>query len=226
LRSDGKRAIYAFSSEGRISEALRANLAALGDVAIDGQPIAGDPTLRLHVAGHALRCSPLAFYQVNLEINEELGAFVRQAITDLRSERLLELYAGIGNLSVPLAANGLPVVAVEREGASTADLRATLAERSLPIRVVTSAAEAFDPSTEAFDVALLDPPRAGAPGVIPKILRNRPRGIVYVACHVPSAARDLKPAFDAGYRLADVRCFDMFPGSHHFETVAVVVRGK
>ena len=226
IRSDGERAIYAFSSDRRVSDALREHLTALGDVAIDGQPMAGDPTLRLHVAGHALRCSPSAFYQVNLEINAALAAFVRQTITDLNTERLLELYAGIGNLSVPLAANGLPVIAVEREGAATDDLRTTLAEGSLPIRVVTGAAEAFDPSTEAFDVALLDPPRAGAPGVIPRILRNRPRGIVYVACHVPSAARDLKPALDAGYRLADVRCFDMFPGSHHFETVAVLVRGR
>ncbi len=224
IRSDGARAVYHFQSARKKWDEGFAALRGLGDVAVDGRAVAGDPVLRLPVGGYALRCSPGSFYQVNLEINALLGAWVHDHVRQLRAERVLELYAGIGNFAVPIAGNGVPVVAVEREGSSTADLRATAQENRLPIKVTTTAAEAFDPSTEAFDVALLDPPRAGAPGVIPKILRNRPRALVYVSCHVPNAARDLKPALAAGYRLTAVRCFEMFPDSHHFETVAVLSR--
>lgn len=226
IRTDGRRVVYAFESAGRAPDG--AALAALGDVAIDGRAVHGDPRLWLSVAGLRLRASPRSFYQVNLDGNEALVAHVRDAIAAVAAERVLDLYAGIGNLTLPIAATGVPVVAVEREGQATADLRVSAAANALDarVRVVERAVEKFDPSSEPFDAVVLDPPRAGAPGVVGTLLRQRPRRIVYVSCHAPSAAQDLKAAGRAGYRVVAVTGFDLFPDTRHFEAVIVLDRPR
>jgi 23S rRNA (uracil1939-C5)-methyltransferase len=236
LRSDGSRVVYAFESspggtpgptgKGGVPRAVRDGLAALGDVALDGRALHGDPVLWLpSLDGLRLRASPKSFYQVNLEVNALLVQHVRDAVLAMKAERVADLYAGIGNLSLPIAARAVPVVAVELVGQATADLRASAEAAALKnVRAVEVAAEKFDPSREAFDVAVLDPPRAGAPGVVAKLVRQRPRGLVYVSCFAPSGARDLQEARKAGYRITSVRCFEMFPDTHHFETVVTMVR--
>ena len=195
-------------------------------MALDGRRLSGDPTLWLSVGDLRLRASPRTFYQVNLELNAVLVDLVVAAVREARPQRTLDLYAGNGNFTLPLARHtDAPVLAVEREGQATADLAASAEAAGLRVPVLTLPVERFDPSREPFDVVVLDPPRAGAPGVVPRLLRNRPRRIVYVACHPPSAARDLRPALKAGYRLVRAQALDLFPDTHHVETVAILDRG-
>lgn len=223
IRSDGTRAVYRF--DGRATDA--AALAPLGDVAVGERALHGDPTLWLRgePSGQILlRASPLAFYQVNLEINAALVAHVREAVRALAAERVLDLYAGIGNLSLPIAHDGPAVAAVEQHAPAIADLRASAARAGLEIEAIVADVGRLDPSRHAFDVVVLDPPRAGAPGVMERLVRNRPRGIVYVSCHVASAARDLRAATAAGYRITQAVCFEMFPDTRHFETVITLRR--
>ena len=223
IRSDGERAVYAF--EGAASSAPAA-LAQLGDVAWNGRALSGDPTLELEVHDHRLRASPRAFYQVNLEANRLLVAHVVAEVLAQRPERLLDLYAGNGNLTLPLAsAAGVPVAAVEMEGASLQDLRHNAKRASLPIEVHARRVEKHDAGRTPFDVVVLDPPRAGAQGVLPRLFRQRPRAAIYVSCDIRSAQRDLKEARDAGYRIEAATCFDLFPDTHHVETVITLVRG-
>ena len=221
LRSDGARVVFALrSATGEVPRSVRDGLATLGDVALDGRRLHGDPNLTLAVDGVALRASPNSFYQVNLEGNALLVEHVRTLATRVRAERAVDLYAGIGNLSLPLAAAGIPVVAVESEGQAVEDLRS--ATGALPVQVLRTRVERFDPSRTAFDLAVLDPPRAGAPGVLARLALNRPRAVVYVSCHAVSAARDLAEL--RGYRLTDLRCFDLFPDTRHVETVLMLER--
>ena len=84
------------------------------------------------------------------------------------------------------------------------------------------AVERFDPTREPYDVVLLDPPRGGAAGVLKEVVQTRPAAIVYVSCNVTAALRDLREA--PGYAVNSVRCFDLFPDTHHFETVIVLRR--
>ena len=224
IRSDGTKVVASFSSEGPISAATRAAMIAFGDSALDGRTLAGDPQLRVSVLGHRLRASPLSFYQVNLEANQLLAQMVVEATHG--AERVLDLYAGIGNLSIPIAASGVPVTAVEMEGQATSDLEFNAKEAGLSVQVITSRVEKFDPRRIAFDTVILDPPRTGAPGVIESVLSNRPLRIVYVACNPVTGARDIRPALAAGYRLKSLRGFDLFPDTHHVETVAVLERGR
>lgn len=228
IRSDGTRAVFHFVSDGSVPRSQREALPALGDVALDGRAVAGDPTLWLTLAGTRLRASPRAFFQVNLDVNADLVSLVAGAVAEVQPERVLDLYAGIGNLTLPIAqASGAPVLAVEREGQAMDDLAANAAAAGLDdrIRALPMPVERFDPSREPFDVVVLDPPRVGAPGIVDELLRNRPRRIVYVACHPPAAGRDLKAAREAGYGIARVSALDMFPDTHHVETVVVLDRG-
>jgi len=220
IRSDGSRVVYHFRSDGRPAAEVRRGLATLKHVALDGKRIYGDPTLTLAIAGHRLRASPSSFYQVHLEQNAALVAHVVDLFRRAQATRVLDLYAGNGNFSIPLAAAIGPVIAVEGEGSSIRDLEAMRGE--LPIVAIRSRVERFDPSTHAFDGALLDPPRTGATGVLKRLANNRPRAIVYVACNVVTAARDLREIGD--YVIEDVRCFDLFPKTHHFETVVYARR--
>jgi len=80
----------------------------------------------------------------------------------------------------------------------------------------------LDPSYYAYDGVLLDPPRSGAQGVLPKLTRQRPIRIVYVSCNPITLARDLRAV--RGYRMESVHCFDMFPRTHHVETVVTLER--
>jgi len=227
IRSDGRRAIYALGTRlprakwGRWAQAV----APLGDVAISGRAVCGDPSLVIDVGDRQVDAAPDAFYQVNLEGNAQLAAYVASEVRSVQPERLLDLYAGNGNLSLGLAAEGVPVLAVEREGASIRSAKARAEAQGLHrFQTLHVDARAFDPSREPFDVVITDPPRAGMGGVLSKVLRNRPRKVVYVSCHLPSLVRDLKGLAREGYRLTAARAFELFPGTHHVETVVSIAR--
>ncbi len=219
LRSDGTRVVHAFASKAKVEAETRAAMAALGDIALDGRPMHGRPTLELEVAGIHLRASPASFFQVNLEVNALLGEHARAAVAGC--ERVLDLYAGIGNLGLPIAARGTPVLSVEAPGSAADDLRHNIATVApARARAIACRIEDFDPTRDAFDAAILDPPRAGAPGILPRLARQRPRRIVLVSCHAPSAARDLREL--RGYRITSATCFDLFPATSHVELVLVL----
>ena len=125
---------------------------------------------------------------------------------------------------MPLVRSGLSAVLVEQATSSTADARRTLRRLGLTAEIRTADAGRYEPGSAFFDVALLDPPRAGAPGLVAPLLLTRPRALVYVACNPAALARDLRPALAAGYQVARLEVFDMFPQTPHVEAVALVVR--
>ncbi len=207
LRSDGQKVVVVLDAPADIP----------GNVWAKGRTLRGDPLL--HVAG--LRVSPRSFYQVNLEVNERIVTDVDAVLQDLAPARLLDLYAGIGNLSARAVRRGVPATLVEQDKSASAD-----AAYNLPAaEVLTQDAGRWVAGHRFFDVALLDPPRAGAPGLLPKLVVTRPRAIVYLSCDPATLARDLRTVLAAGYRITRVQPYDMFPGSDHVETLAVLVRG-
>ena len=224
LATDGHRSVVWV--EGRVDPA---RLDGLEHVAVDGRTVHGDPSLHLSVNGPVapvtLRVSPRSFTQVNPAINQLLVDWVVDRVRSASPERVVDLYAGIGNLTLPLAQLGIPVAAVELEGQATADLRHNATVNGLDVEVHTGRVERFDLLQVPFDVAVLDPPRAGAGTAMERVLLQRPRRIVLVSCHVPSAARDVRPALEAGYRLTEARVFEMFVDTHHVETAVVLDRG-
>ncbi len=206
LRSDGARVAVVLEQPGDLD----------GHVAVGNRALSGEPVL--DVAG--LRVSPLSFYQVNLEINAAIVDEVDAHLLRLAPTRLLDLYAGVGNLSARAVARGVPATLLESDRSSVADARVNARSAT----IVTADVGRLRTGEHFFDVAVLDPPRAGALGVLPKLLVTRPRAILYLSCEPSTLARDLRPALAAGYRLTRVVPYDMFPGTEHVETLAVLER--
>ena len=244
LRSDGARVVLAARTRRRhgpqkhnkqrrpalrpdtLREALRG--VPLAGSARDGAPIQGDARTQLTVAGVAHTLRPDTFYQVNLEINALLVERVIAAVREASPARVLDLYAGAGNLSLPLAAAGIPVTLIELAPSSVADARDAAARLSpavaARVEIRQADAGAFQAGDAFFDVAILDPPRAGAPGVLDQLLLTRPARVAYVACNPGALARDIRPLLRAGYQISSLEFFDMFPHTHHAEALCILDR--
>jgi len=229
VRTDGARAVAVAAPGPARAETVLATLGpALGTadaLCLGARALAGDPRLAIDLGGLALVVGPLTFFQVNLEVNRQLVATVAEAVMAFRPTRVLDLFGGAGNLSLPLAARGVPVELIESSPGAAADARANAARLGLPVEVRTEDACRLQPGSRFFDVAVLDPPRRGAGSALEAVLVTRPRGIVLVSCHPLAFARDLRAAARRGYSLAAVRLFDMFPLTTHCESVAVLERG-
>lgn len=196
------------------------------------RPLDEARTLEYSPDGSALmlRFEPTDFIQVNGSISQQT---VNQAITwlDLApGERVLELFCGLGNFSLPLARRGAQVLAVEGEKGLVQRARDNAARNGLDIRF--EKADLFTATGDEswlqpdFDKLLLDPPRAGAKEILPIIARRKPQRIVYVSCHPGTLARDAGTlVHEFGYRLARAGVMDMFPHTSHVESMALFVRG-
>lgn len=173
--------------------------------------------------------TPVDFIQVNGSVSQ---AMVRQALDWLApqaGDSVLELFAGLGNFSLPLAAAGARVTAVEGEAGLVQRGRDNAARNGLDVRFFQ--ADLFKPEPqsawlrESFDLALLDPPRAGARELLPLLAARGPRRIVYVSCHPATLARDAGLlVHEHGYRLSRAGVLDMFPHTAHVESMALFER--
>ena len=152
---------------------------------------------------------------------------IAQALELLEPEpgaSVLELFAGLGNFTLPLAREGLRVTAVEGAEELVAKGRAN-AERN-GLQVDYHVADLFAREggegwlNRDYDYALFDPPRSGAAELLPHLLRRPPQRIVYVSCHPGSLARDAGTLVRAGYRLSAAGVMDMFPHTGHVESIA------
>jgi tRNA/tmRNA/rRNA uracil-C5-methylase (TrmA/RlmC/RlmD family) len=183
-----------------------------------------------HVLGRQFRVAADGFWQVHPQAPRVLVETVLEMLAPRPGERALDLYAGVGLFSAFLAeavggAGG--VVSIEGDRRASALAGENLAEfpqaAVRPGRIDRVLAEGFG-SMRPVDIVVLDPPREGAKRkVVAAIAALSPRAIAYVACDPAALARDLAYFRDAGYELADLRAFDLFPMTHHVECVALVV---
>ena len=186
------------------------------------------PIPEYQVAGEVLQFNPLNFIQVNAEINQHM---VMQAIEWLdikRDDRVLDLFCGMGNFTLPIARLAKFVVGVE--GVENLVERATNNAKRNSIYNTAFYNENLEAqihtqpwAVEGFNKVLLDPARAGAAGVMEHLIKLMPEKIVYVSCNPTTLARDSKQLLEAGYRLLHLRMLDMFPHTSHLESMALFI---
>lgn len=177
-----------------------------------------------------LQFHPLDFIQVNRLMNAQLIAQALQLLKPQAHERVLDLFCGLGNFTLPLARLAGQVVGVE----GSADLVARgyeNAKLNQLSNVEFYAADLFVPIAadapwaQTYDAVLLDPPRAGAEVAIEWIARvAKPGRIVYVSCNPATLARDSGRLAQLGYQLQQAGLVDMFPHTAHAEAVAYFER--
>ncbi|MCZ6783419.1 MAG: class I SAM-dependent RNA methyltransferase [Proteobacteria bacterium] len=179
------------------------------------------------VGAFRLRVSPGVFHQSNAALVDVLADAVCSAAEP--AGRVLELFAGAGALTLPLAARFPEVTAVESHPAAVRDLRSNLRAAALDrVEVVLGRAEEVvrDRPGDPPDVVVLDPPRTGlAPGGARALAELGAPRVVYLSCDPATLARDAAQLAQAGYCLEAVQAFDLFPQTPHVEALAVLERG-
>jgi 23S rRNA (uracil1939-C5)-methyltransferase len=183
----------------------------------------GANSLRYRVANHDYQVSAGAFFQVNRHLLDELISVVTG---DVRGDVALDLYAGGGLFSVPLAQNFHHIFAVESSQTSLPDLRHNV---PASVKVVGTRVEQYlgtRPARKRPDLVVLDPPRSGAgKAVVRSLVELGAQRIHYVSCDPATLARDLASLLLAGYRIEETHLFDLFPQTFHIETVMLLSRG-
>lgn len=193
---------------------------------------AAPPPLRytLHAFDVSITFEPIDFVQVNATVNEKMVQRAVELLAPSAGDRVLDLYCGIGNFSLPLARHAATVLGVEGDPGLVERAGANAAQNGID----NAAFRCVDLSKldgredwlkTGWDRVLLDPARSGAAEVVALMHRIAPKRIVYVSCHPGTLARDAGVlVHEHGYRLDGAGIIDMFPHTAHVESVAVFTK--
>ena len=191
--------------------------------------LAGEANLLESMDGLKFRLSATSFFQVNTAQATALVGVLKSIRPWAAGEHVLELYCGVGTLSLPLGKLGLRLRGVENHAAAVEDARANAILNSIQgvSFTVAEALRAFDGLPPDFkpQVLLMDPPRKGMdPGIFKALEKHPVPEIVYVSCDPPSLSRDLKQLAAMGWTLRRTQGVDLFPQTPHVESVSWLVR--
>ncbi|MBO6226690.1 MAG: 23S rRNA (uracil(1939)-C(5))-methyltransferase RlmD, partial [Shewanella sp.] len=173
----------------------------------------------------SLSFTPGNFVQVNGQINKAMVAQAMDWLAPAPDERILDLFCGMGNFSLPLAKMGADVIGVEGVAEMVTQARVNAKANNLDKLTFYHGDLSVDLSLEPWmgkiDKLLLDPTRAGAFESLQWLKKMKPRKVVYVSCNPASLARDSAVLLERGYRLQQLGLIDMFPQTHHIEAMAL-----
>jgi tRNA/tmRNA/rRNA uracil-C5-methylase (TrmA/RlmC/RlmD family) len=192
---------------------------------LDGEIVRDARELSITVDAFTYRLSTRAFFQVNRHL---LGTLLRlvdaHASSVVNRHSAIDLYAGVGFFTVPIAQHFHRVTAVEGSTES-----ARYARMNVPrnVKIVKTAVEDHIQELKPADFVFLDPPRAGAqPGVIATIAERTKEKIAYLSCDPVTFARDANRLLASGWRLHTLDLLDLFPNTHHVETLSSFERAQ
>ena len=176
--------------------------------------------------GLRLTFSPRDFIQVNDGVNQQMVANALAWLDVQPTDRVLDLFCGMGNFTLPLARKAASVVGVEGVEALVAKGLENAQQNGLQ-NVTFFHQNLEDDVTQqpwakqGFDKILLDPARAGAPGVMQHIIKLAPERVVYVSCNPATLARDSEALLSGGYQIRRLAMLDMFPHTGHLESMVL-----
>jgi len=192
--------------------------------------VCGEPALTICVDDPPLNLcyGPGGFAQINLVQNRALVAEVVSLAALSGRERVLDLYCGMGNFSLPLARYAAHVTGVEDFAPSIAYAQSNskrLQLQNVDFEAASAAGALSRHGGDGVDLLVLDPPRSGAAELTDAMVQFRIRQIIYISCDPATLMRDLKPLLVAGYTIESSRVFDLFPQTAHMESVTSLVLG-
>ncbi|MFC1606052.1 23S rRNA (uracil(1939)-C(5))-methyltransferase RlmD [Pseudomonadota bacterium] len=196
------------------------------------EPRTVELSFRLPAYGLDLAFGPSDFVQVNAAINQHMIARALELLDPGKDQRVLDLFCGLGNFSLPIATRAGQVVGVEGDLELIRKATANAARNGVTNARFHTADLAVDPGAapwlrEGYDSVLIDPPRSGAELILPHVVASGARRIVYVSCHPASLARDAGIlVHQFGFRLIGAGVMDMFPHTGHVESIALFERER
>jgi 23S rRNA (uracil1939-C5)-methyltransferase len=222
-------ALESFSvSPASLAETLREKLPGvetilLNDMSRERFELFGPGYLTYRVGDTNCRVGHLSFFQSNRFLLEE---FVQAVLADAEGKLALDLFAGVGLFTIPLARRFQRVVAVESNAASARDLDANISAAGVAAQTANVPVEKLlHDWQETPDFIVLDPPRAGVPAeAVQRIVALAPPRVHYVSCDPATLARDLPSFLAGGFNIEQIHLFDMFPQTFHIETLVKLVR--
>jgi len=192
--------------------------------------------LHYHLPDFDLRLGfhPMDFLQINAAVNRRMIHLIVRLLAPRASDRVLDLFCGLGNFSLPLATRCRAVTGIEASGGMVGRARENAAANGLGNATFVAAdlyrkdipLSGLPFPIAAYDRILLDPPRSGALEAIPLIAASGARRLVYVSCNPESLARDARELRGRGYDLKSAGVMDMFPHTSHVESVAMFETAK
>jgi tRNA/tmRNA/rRNA uracil-C5-methylase (TrmA/RlmC/RlmD family) len=172
---------------------------------------------------HSYRVAAGAFWQVHRAAPEILAREVVDRVGD--ADAVLDLYAGSGLFTLPLAATGREVSSVESDPQAAKDARRNLHAYPAARVIEGDVREMLRAGLGRYDAVVLDPPRSGAGRATLEALHTTAAStLVYVACDPVALARDVAILRELGYGLESATAWDLYPMTHHVETVATFRR--
>jgi len=197
-------------------------------------PEKADPYLYYELPDEGLRFAfhPRDFTQINMRLNRLMIQQAMDLLALKSDDRLLDLFCGLGNFSLPAARRCAKVIGVE--GSDEMVGRATMNARLNHLDHVDfycadlTKTDIFEQlQSERFTHLLIDPPRTGALEIVREVNRISPQRIVYVSCNPATLARDADVLVNQhGYELKAVGVMDMFPHTAHVESIALFTQGR
>jgi 23S rRNA (uracil1939-C5)-methyltransferase len=190
--------------------------------------VLGEERLREELSGLKLEMSHGAFFQTNTEMAERLYAIAAEYAGLSGSERVFDLYCGIGTIGLTMAAKAGEVWGVEIVPEAIADAERNAEQNKIENAhfFAGSARTSVRPLIEQAgkpDVVVIDPPRAGlSQKIVRRLIECEARKIVYVSCNPTTLAPNAAQLVEAGYTLKRVKPVDMFPQTPHIECVALL----
>jgi 23S rRNA (uracil1939-C5)-methyltransferase len=181
---------------------------------------------RLPAFNVEMKFHPMDFTQVNPFINEKMVSLALELLDPQPEDRVLDLFCGLGNFTLPLATRVHSVVGVEGGDAMVQRGRENALHNGLKNVEFHGAdlTKPFDGQPWAhggFTKMLIDPPRSGALELVSRMTVFKPKLIVYVSCDPATLARDAGELAKQGYRMSVAGVMDMFPHTTHVESIAV-----
>ena len=189
--------------------------------------LSGKGLWRERLLGETMMVSAPSFFQVNTRAAELLVSLALESLEPDGSDRVLDLFAGAGTFTLPLAERSGEVVAVESASSAIRDLRRNLEDGELYADVIGGDAGRELPAIGRVDLALVDPPRSGLQTeAVDALADTHARKIAYVSCDPATLARDAAALGPKGYSLTRATPVDLFPQTFHVETLAVFERSR
>jgi len=228
--ADGETMLIFESDSGEPPDVVLDLPVSVATVNKDGAPFAmiGSDYLVHEILGRPFRVSPGSFFQVNTAQAERLVNLAVAALDLQGGHTVLDLYSGVGLFSAFIASKVAHVIGVESFSSAVRDAEANLDEfdnvelYESPVELAAAHLADHLASLSPNLRVLLDPPRAGCDkSLISNLLSLAAPRVVYVSCDPATLARDAKRLITGGYRLVSAQPLDMFPQTHHIETVAI-----